>query len=128
MTVIGVGVDAIEIARVRTALARTPGLVARLFTEHERAVCTTRCGDLRVGALAGRFAAKEAVAKSFGTGISGFAFRDVEVVPDRRGKPEVALHAGAAATAARLGVTNVQLSLTISTELAIAQVVAEAAG
>jgi holo-[acyl-carrier protein] synthase len=125
MTVIGVGVDAIEIERVRTAVTRTPSLVARLFTEQERVVCTSRCGDLKVGGLAARFAAKEAVAKSFGTGINGFAFRDVEVVPDRRGKPEVALHAGAAETAARLGVVNVQLSLTVSAELAIAQVVAE---
>lgn len=125
MAVIGVGVDAIEIERMRAALARTPSLVARLFTEQERAVCTSRCGDLKIGGLAARFAAKEAVAKSFGTGINGFAFRDVEVVPDSRGKPEVRLHAGAADTAARKGITNVQLSLTVSVELAIAQVVAE---
>lgn len=125
MAVIGVGIDAVEVERVRTALARTPSLVARLFTEQERAVCTSRCGDLKIGGLAARFAAKEAVAKSFGTGINGFAFRDVEVVPDRRGKPEVRLHEGAADTAARKGIVNVQLSLTVSVELAIAQVVAE---
>lgn len=125
MTVIGVGVDAIEVERVGVAVTRTPGLVARLFTEQERAVCTSSCGDLKIGGLAARFAAKEAVAKSLGTGIAGFGFRDIEVVPDRRGKPEVALHGGAADVAARLGVTNVQLSLTVSVELAIANVVAE---
>lgn len=125
MAVVGVGVDAVEVERVRTALGRTPSLVARLFTEQERALCTSRCGDLKVGGLAARFAAKEAVAKSFGTGINGFAFRDVEVVPDGRGKPEIRLHEGAADTAARRGITNVQLSLTVSVELAIAQVVAE---
>lgn len=126
MAVVGVGVDAVEVERVRTALGRTPSLVARLFTEGERAMCTSRCGDLKIGGLAARFAAKEAVAKSFGTGIKGFAFRDVEVVPDSRGKPEIRLHARAADTAARQGITNVQLSLTVSVELAIAQVVAEA--
>lgn len=126
MAVVGVGVDAVEVERVRTALGRTPSLVARLFTEQERAVCTSRCGDLKIGGLAARFAAKEAVAKAFGTGINGFAFRDVEVVPDSRGKPEIRLHAGAADTAARQGITNVQLSLTVSVELALAQVVAEA--
>lgn len=125
MTVIGVGVDAIEIERVRTAITRTPGLVPRLFTEQERAVCTSTCGDVKVGGLAARFAAKEAVAKAFGTGIAGFAFRDVEVVPDPRGKPEVVLHARAAEVAGRLGITNVQLSLTTSVELAVAHVVAE---
>lgn len=125
MSVIGVGVDAIEVVRVGVAVARTPTLVSRLFTEQERAVCTSRCGDLKTGGLAARFAAKEAVAKSFGTGIAGFGFRDIEVVPDARGKPEVTLHGGAADVAARLGVTNVQLSLTLSAELAIAHVVAE---
>jgi phosphopantetheine--protein transferase-like protein len=127
MSVIGVGVDAIEVQRVRVAVARTPRLVARLFTEQERAVCTSRCGDLKTGGLAARFAAKEAVAKSLGTGIAGFGFRDVEVVPDVRGKPEVSLHGGAADIAAGLGVTNVELSLTVSVEVAIANVVAEGA-
>lgn len=125
MAVIGVGVDAVEIERVRTAMARTPSLLARLFTEQERAVCTSTCGDLKIGGLAARFAAKEAVAKSFGTGIAGFAFRDIEVVPDRRGKPEVVLHDRARDVAARLGIENVQLSLTTSVDLAIAHVVAE---
>lgn len=125
MPVIGIGVDVVEISRVRTACERTPSLLGRLFTERERATCTTRCGDLRYGGLAGRFAAKEAVAKAFGTGIRGFAWRDVEVGSDALGKPSIILHAGARARAEALGVEAVHLSLSTSVDLAIANVVLE---
>lgn len=125
--VIGVGVDAVDIDRVRVALGRTPSLLARLFTERERAACTTSCGDLRSGGLAARFAAKEAVAKALGTGIRGFGFRDIEVVSDELGKPTVVLHGGAATLAGELGVGRVHLSLSTSATLAVAHAVAEAA-
>ncbi|MBA2317682.1 MAG: holo-ACP synthase [Euzebyales bacterium] len=125
MSVVGVGVDAIEIARVRAALTRTPSLAGRLFTTTERATCTSRCGDVKVGGLAARFAAKEAVAKALGTGVRGFAWRDIEVVNDQLGRPSVRLHGGAASAAASLGVTHVHLSLSTSTEIAVANVVLE---
>ncbi|MDP9406289.1 MAG: holo-ACP synthase [Actinomycetota bacterium] len=124
--ILGVGVDAIEIERVRAALARTPTLAERLFTVRERAACTSRCGDVKVGGLAARFAAKEAVAKALGTGVRGFAFRDVEVGNDDLGKPLVTLHGPAADVAARRGVARVHLSLSTSTALAVATAVAEA--
>ena len=125
MAVVGVGVDAIEISRVRAALTRTPTLLGRLFTEREQASCVTRCGDLRYGGLAARFAAKEAVAKALGTGISGFNFRDIEVLSDEGGRPTIALHGGAAAAANDAGVARVHVSLSHSTGTAVAQAVAE---
>ena len=121
----GVGVDAVDIARVRTALERTPTLLGRLFTEREQGSCVTRCGDLRYPGLAARFAAKEAVAKSLGTGIRGFGFRDIEVLTDEHGKPTVTLHGGAQLVAATAGVARVHVSLTTSAELAVAHAVAE---
>ncbi|MDQ3538187.1 MAG: holo-ACP synthase [Actinomycetota bacterium] len=123
---VGVGVDAIEIDRVAAALARTPSLLARLFTEGERAACLSRCGDLKVGGLAARFAAKEAVAKALGTGIRGFGFREVEIGNDDLGKPIVTLHGAAADVAAQQGVSAVHLSLSTSHDLALAYAVAEA--
>jgi holo-[acyl-carrier protein] synthase len=125
VTVVGVGVDAVDIARVRTALERTPTLLGRLFTEREQGSCVTRCGDLRYPGLAARFAAKEAVAKSLGTGIRGFGFRDIEVLGDEHGKPTITLHGGAQAAAAAAGITRVHVSLTTSTDLAVANAVAE---
>jgi holo-[acyl-carrier protein] synthase len=126
VTVLGVGVDAIEIERMAAALARTPRLLARLFTEGERAACLSRCGHLKVGGLAARFAAKEAVAKALGTGLRGFCFREVEVGNDELGKPVVTLHGAAAGVAAELGVGAVHLSLSTSHELALAYAVAVA--
>ena len=123
----GVGVVAVDIARIRKALTRTPSLQARLYTEAERASCTSTCGDLRFGGLAARFAAKEAVAKALGTGIRGFGFRDVEVRNDELGKPVVVLHGGAAEAATRAGVGRVHLSLTHTDDVAIAHAVAESA-
>lgn len=125
MTVVAVGVDAVDIARVRTALERTPTLLGRLFTEREQGSCVTRCGDLRYAGLAARFAAKEAIAKCLGTGISGFGFRDIEVLGDERGKPTVTLHGGARSVAAAAGISRVHVSLTTSTDLAVANAVAE---
>ena len=127
MAVVGVGVDAIEIERVRTALTRTPSLLGRLFTEREHACCVTRCGDLRYGGLAARFAAKEAVAKALGTGIVGLTFRSIEVLSEPSGRPTVVLHDGASRVAAAAGVTTVHVSLSHSTGIAVANAVAESA-
>lgn len=125
MSIVGIGVDAIEIERVRAALDRTPRLLIRLFTERERAACTTGDGSLRVPGLAVRFAAKEAVAKALGTGVRGFAFRDIEVRNDPLGRPEVALHGAAAALASRLDVHRIHVSLSTSGTLAVATAVLE---
>lgn len=125
MSVVGVGVDAIEIHRIRAALTRTPTLLDRLFTERERATCITRCGDLRYGGLAARFAAKEAVAKALGTGISGFGFRDIEVLNDEHGRPTIELRGGAADVAAVAGIGRIHVSLSHSGDVAVANVVAE---
>ena len=126
--IIGIGIDAIEIERVRVACTRTPGLLARLFTDAERAYCTSRCGEASYGGLAARFAAKEAVAKALGTGLRGFRWCDVEVANDELGKPAVRLHGPAAAQAEALGVERVHLSLSTSTDLALAHVVLEGGG
>lgn len=125
MSVLGIGVDAIEIDRVRAAVARTPSLLARLFTPAEQALCTSGRGELAVGRLAARFAAKEAVAKALRTGVIGFAWVDVEVTTDALGAPTVALHDGARVVADRLGVARIHLSLSTSATLAVASAVLE---
>jgi len=127
VSVVGIGVDVCEISRMRHALARTPGLARRLFTDAERSDCRSADGQVRVGGLAARFAAKEAVAKAFGTGIRGFAFRDLEVRSDPLGRPTMALHGGAALLAAQLGVAQVHISLSTGVDLAVANAVLETA-
>ncbi len=127
MPIVGIGVDVVEVARIRTALTRTPALLPRLFTERERTACTAQAGTLRWDRLATRFAAKEAVAKALGTGVRGFAFCDVEVVADPLGRPGIALHRGAAEVAASRGVERVHLSLSHTGSVAVADVVLESA-
>jgi holo-[acyl-carrier protein] synthase len=111
--IIGTGIDVVDIARFEEQIARTPGLVARLFTPLER--------DLHVRSLAARFAAKEAAIKA----LDGAAApRDIEVVGSE--PPTLRLHGSAAAVAARQGI-GLEVSLTHSREIAAAVVLATAA-
>ena len=112
-----VGVDLIEIERIRRALERYPGFKERCFTEAERAYCDSRKNPAQ--SYAGRFAGKEAVGKALGFGVArAFAWRDVEIVG--RPKPGVQLHGRLAAWADRLGAGEIDLSMTHSRELASA--------
>jgi holo-[acyl-carrier protein] synthase len=125
MTVCGVGVDAIEIDRVAAALERTPALVDRVFTAAEQAYCGTRTGRRRAASYAGRFAAKEAVAKALGTGVVGFGFRDIEIVNGADGAPVVALGVPAQRIVDGLGIARVHVSLSLTRSVAVATAVAE---
>ena len=115
--IVGVGVDVVEVRRLARALERTPGLAARLFTDHER--------DRPVASLAARFAAKEAVAKALGA-PGGLRWRDAEVVQLDSGRPVLRLHGGVADEAVAQGVSRWHLSLSHDGGVATAVVVAEA--
>jgi len=100
VTVIGIGLDLLEIDRLEDALARRPRLEERLFTHGERAYAAARARPAQH--LAARFCAKEAVAKALG--LRGWSFRDVEVVAGDTA-PAVRLSGAAAVRAHELGVT-----------------------
>jgi holo-[acyl-carrier protein] synthase len=110
-----VGVDLIEIERIRRALERYPSFKERCFTEAERAYCDSRTNPAQ--SYAGRFAGKEAVGKALGFGVArAFAWRDVEIVG--RPKPSVTLHGRVRAWAEGYGAGAIDLSMTHSRELA----------
>ena len=114
-----VGIDMIEIDRVAKVLARHPRrFIERVYTPEEAAFCRGRVPE-----LAGRFAAKEAVMKALGTGARSVAWRDVEVLPDRRGKPLVYLYGGAATRAETIGLEAIDVSLSHLESFALAAVV-----
>jgi holo-[acyl-carrier protein] synthase len=116
-----VGVDLIEIARIRHALDRHPAFRERCFTQAERAYCDSRPNPAQH--YAARFAGKEAVGKAIGFGIArAFAWLDVEIAG--RPKPEVRLSGRVAAWAERVGAGSLDLSMTHSRELAAAVCVA----
>jgi phosphopantethiene--protein transferase domain len=93
----------------------------RLFSADERAYCDKRNRPEVHYAL--RFAAKEAVMKALGTGARGLAWREIEILPNRRGKPLVYLHGAARKRGQTIGMRGIDISLTHEGDLAIAAVV-----
>ena len=117
-----VGLDLIEIARVRRALERYPSFRERVFTDAERAYCDARPNPAE--SYAGRFAGKEAVGKALGFGVArAFAWRDVEIAG--RPKPSVRLSGRVARWAEHVGAGAIDLSMTHSRELANAVAVVD---
>lgn len=119
---IGIGLDAVEVDRFRRALARTPALAERLFTEGERAYGNRFLDP--APRLAARFAAKEATMKALGVGLGAFGFHDVEVYNEPSGAPGLRLTGKAAALAGSRGVTSFRVSLTHTGTVAEAVVAA----
>lgn len=118
----GLGVDIVEIDRMRDALARRPRMKERIFSADERKYCEKRSRPEVHYAL--RFAAKEAVLKALGTGFKGMRFTDVEVVRETTGRPVPRLSGRAAEVAAELGVVEMHLSLSFTHTTAVASAVA----
>ncbi len=113
-----VGIDMIAIPRVRAVIERHDGrFLRRVYTPEEVAFCRGRVAE-----LAARFAAKEAVMKALGTGARGVAWREIEVLPDRRGKPLVYLYGRAQERADKIGLRALDVSLTHERDLAVAAV------
>ncbi|HET7067296.1 MAG TPA: holo-ACP synthase [Nocardioides sp.] len=116
MTIVGVGIDVVDVSRFDQALRRTPGMVERLFTPAE----ATR----PLASLAARFAAKEALAKALGA-PGNLEWHDAEVVSEESGRPLFELTGTVAARAAELGAASVHLSLSHDAGIASAVVVLE---
>ena len=127
MEMLSVGVDIVEIERLGRAIERWgQRFLDRVYTPREQAFCRGRVPE-----LAARFAAKEAISKALGTGIigrEGVNWQDMEVLPDRRGKPLVYLHGRALRRAEEVGLTQWAISLSHEREVAIAFVVASGEG
>jgi holo-[acyl-carrier protein] synthase len=123
--IVGTGIDIAEVPRIAAAIERYgQRFLNRVFTEGEMNYCESRAN--RMERYAARFAAKEAAMKALGTGWNhGVRWRDVEVCRAPGGPPTIVFHGEAAQVAARLKATHVALSLSHTTEQAIAQVILE---
>lgn len=123
----GIGVDLCAVSRMERALER-PGFLTRVFTPQERAYLDEK-GRGRAQSAAAMFAAKEAVAKALGTGMSGgVCFDRIEVTHDALGAPGVRLYGAAQERLVALGGGRVLLSLSHEGDMAIAFAVIEAGG
>jgi holo-[acyl-carrier protein] synthase len=123
--IVGTGIDIAEVPRIREVIERHgQRFLQRVFTEGEIQYCESKAN--RVERYAARFAAKEAGMKALGTGWNhGVRWRDIEVARKPGGRPTLLLHGKAAEFAAKLGATNIALSLTHTTDQAMAQVILE---
>jgi holo-[acyl-carrier protein] synthase len=120
--VIGVGLDTVDVLRFREVLARTPSMRQRCFTPGELAYADQAIDPTE--RLAVRFATKEAVMKAFGVGLGAFGFQECEVVRDDSGRPSVLLTGKAADLMRERGATELLISLTHTTVVAQAIVLA----
>ena len=120
--IIGVGVDIIEVGRIRQAIERVPSgprFERRVFTVGEIVYCRKRRNAYE--SFAARFAAKEAVMKALG---HAYGWREIEVIRSD-GAPSIQLHGQAREAADRLAVNRFHLALSHTAESAIAYVIAE---
>ena len=125
MPIIGHGVDIVDISRM-TAMLEKHGdaFLQRCLTDGER----QWLAEFRFPAphLAGRFAAKEAIVKALGTGFRGtISWQDMEILPDRLGKPAISLSGEAAQIASRLAIRHWHISISHTDSAAVASVIAE---
>jgi holo-[acyl-carrier protein] synthase len=123
--IVGTGVDLAEVDRIRESVERFgERFLRRIYTEREIAYVERKANKFE--RYAARFAAKEAGMKAIGTGWRhGVRWQDFEVVNLPSGRPTLKLHGVAAEFATRLGVTNIQLSMTHTSGLGLAYVILE---
>ena len=127
MSVLGVGIDLVDLARVARLLEdKGHRAMARFFTEAEREYLDTRPDP--TGNAAARIAAKEAVYKALQSlaGARAVGWREIEIVRDGEGRPAVRLHGLAQRLAEQQGGLRIQVSLTHSATTAGAVVVVSA--
>jgi holo-[acyl-carrier protein] synthase len=122
----GIGVDLVKVARIERVVERYGDrFLDRVFTERE--IAYSRGKAWAASALAMRFAAKEAFSKALGVGLrqDGIRWREVEVIPNPLGKPELYVSGRAAALCETAGIANMHLSLTDEDHRALAVVILE---
>ncbi len=116
-----IGVDIIEIARIKRAIARWgEKFLHRVYTEPE-----LRLYHDKPSSLAARFAGKEAVIKAVGAQTEGLGWKNIEILSEPSGQPLVHLYGKAKSQADVLGLSRLAISLSHSKEYAIAFVVGE---
>lgn len=120
--ILGIGTDIIEIDRIKRA-CQGEGFLERAFTKNELSEAKGNASF-----LAGCFAVKEAVAKCFGTGVSGFGLTDIEALRGSKGKPYVNLYNNAKKIFEALGGTNIQVSISDTKDVAVAFAIIEGKG
>lgn len=121
---VGIGIDIIEVKRIGKLVTGSSRFRQRIYTQNEVSYCEAKKNKDQN--YAARFAAKEAFLKAIGTGWrKGVAFREIEVVNDEHGKPEIVLYGETKKIAGEKLIKSIQVSVSHIKELAVAVVVVE---
>jgi holo-[acyl-carrier protein] synthase len=124
MMILKSGIDLVEIRRLEDIQpAVRQRFLNRVFTDNELALV----GD-STASLAGRFAAKEAVAKTLGCGIGPVSWKEIEILRGEAGQPELKLEGNAARMAEEMGLEQWSISISHTAEHAVAVAVALGSG
>ena len=123
MNLLGIGIDVVEVERIGSSMDEFgEKFVNRIFTEAEQEYCVSQ--KRPAIHYAARFAAKEAIAKAFGTGIGKeISWLDMEILREASGEPRVQMNGGGAAYAEKLNVVDIKISLTHAEHYAAANAV-----
>lgn len=123
--IVSIGIDIVEVYRISETIQRTPRFVERVFTDNERAYCESK-GAAAAQSFAARFAAKEAFLKALKTGWRGkITWQDMEILNDPQGVPNLSIRGEARNLLENLGADKIHLSMSHTTDHAVAQVVLE---
>lgn len=122
----GVGIDIIEIQRIKKALRKNPKFIHRILTAKE--VAYIEENQKTDATIAGYFAAKEAISKALGTGFRGFTWQDIEIHKDKMNRPSIILHNKAKEQLEIIGANEVWISISHSKKDAVAQAVISKGG
>jgi holo-[acyl-carrier protein] synthase len=125
--IVSIGIDITEVYRIRETMERTPRFAERVFTRAERDYCDSK-GAAAAQSYAARFAAKEAFLKALKTGWRGkITWQDIEVVSDDDGVPTLNITGEAKRILETHGASSVYISISHTTEHAVAEVILEKA-
>lgn len=122
--IVGLGTDIVEISRIGQMIERHgETFLNRVFTESENEYCGTKKNKEQH--YAGRWAAKEAVMKTLGTGfIKGIGWKEIEVVNLKSGKPTIVISGGVESFAGEMGIEEILITISHSREFATATAIA----
>lgn len=121
MSVFDIGIDIIEISRIKEAVESNPRFLSKMFTENEINYFESK--GYRYESIAGNFAAKEAISKAIGTGIRNFNFKDIEVLRNELGKPVVKTYNNLNDICIKYNVIEIKVSISHCKDYAVANAI-----
>ena len=121
MNILDIGIDIVEIYRIKDLINNNPRFLEKIFTEDEIKYFESK--GFKYETIAGNFAAKEAISKSIGTGIRKFNFKDIEVIRDEIGKPIVKTYNNLRRICIDYNVLEIKVSISHGRDYAVANAI-----